>query len=106
MDISHMLQDTAAKASLTGVDGNNDPSYGASTEFRCRIEKKRVRGGGDGEVIDTKDILVTDQVVEDTDIIWLDTSDAGNISKGKMVDDIAIADPRSGGNTVREVVLL
>jgi len=105
MNIAHLLTDEVAHAPRTGVDKNGDPSFGSSTTFRARIEKKRVTSSEIGQQRDVKDVFMTDQPIDNSDIVWLDTADSGDVSKGRYIDEVMKADPLSGGKTVKEVVL-
>lgn len=105
MNIGHLLTDEVARAPRTGVDKNGDPSFGTPVNIRARVEKKRVKASGVGQERDVKDVFMTDKDINNSDLIWLDTSESSDVSNGRYIDEIQKADPLSGGNTVKEVVL-
>jgi len=105
MDISHLLPDTVDVAPRTGTDDNGDPSYGSVTTIDARIEQERELTEEVGDERDSKEVFITNGTIADDYVVWLPSQNSGTPSDGQRVDTIERADPLSGGNEVKRVVL-
>lgn len=85
MNIDSWLVDTITVASRTGRDAAGDPSFGAQSEVRCRVENKRElieRQDGTQQEVDFS--IATTTEIQVGDRVWLPGANPGNDSEAKQ----------------------
>lgn len=96
MLLTSWLIHTCTRTQRTGVTSKGDPSYGASSTFRARVEKKRsMVAGADGKDVACEYVLATTTAIAYDDRIWLpaiggegadDTADLGDANLPKSIE--------------------
>jgi len=106
MNITSWLNQTIYVATKTGVDAFGNPTWGAPTAVKARVEGRmqRVVDTSGVEVVSDKQILTLTQIGQE-DRIWLPGEDTSDTSKARIPKAIAEAPAKDGATQFWQVYL-
>ena len=100
------MQETAYVARMTCRDGGGDPCYGEPELIKCRYEQQsREVRRPNGDALQSKHVIYTEQPVTITDMVWLPGEEPGDESTGHIILDVSRVPSCDGSVELYEVLL-
>lgn len=84
MDLSSWFTDTLTTAALTGRGTRGEPTYGAQSTIRGRLERKQQRVvDKDGQQVPSDAVFATDVAVDVQDRFWFPGTDTAEVNEAR-----------------------
>lgn len=94
---THLLTDTVTIASVTSRSGGGDPSYGAQTAIRARVEdESKIVIAPDGNERQANHKIVSEVAIGLTDRVWLPGDDTAKANDARRPVTVKTAQTPGG----------